>query len=87
MLAIVACALTMATPLAAGSGSAEKTNKDMTKTAAMRSAWPAETLSGKITMVDPAYKLVVVETVGWSSLRYGRHCEDPDQGRRSGHRA
>ena len=37
MLATLACALTMAMPLA------------------------AETLSGKITMVDPAHKLVVVE--------------------------
>jgi hypothetical protein len=28
----------------------------------MRSAWPPETLSGKISMVDPDRKLVVVET-------------------------
>jgi hypothetical protein len=61
MLATMACALTMAIPLGAGSRPAEKTNKNMTKTAAMRSVWPAETLSGKITMVDPARKLVVVE--------------------------
>ncbi len=28
----------------------------------MRNAWPPEALSGKITIVDPAQKLVVVET-------------------------
>ncbi len=29
---------------------------------AMRAAWPPETLSGKISMVDPAQKLVVIQT-------------------------
>lgn len=32
------------------------------KAAAPRSAWPAETLSGKIDIVEPAQKVVVVES-------------------------
>jgi hypothetical protein len=51
-----ACSLLLAIPLAAA-GKANPANAT-----AVRSAWPAETLSGKITMVDPVKNLVVVET-------------------------
>ena len=47
LLAISACALMSAIPLAAAS---------------MRSAWPAESLSGKITNVDPGRNMVVIQT-------------------------
>jgi hypothetical protein len=33
------------------------------KSAAVRSAWPPETLSGKIDMVEPGQKIIVVQTV------------------------
>lgn len=56
-----ACALVLAIPLTAANGPATKT-KNMTAAAATRTAWPPETLSGKITMVEPGQKLVVVET-------------------------
>jgi len=46
ILATTACALMLAIPLSA----------------AMRKAWPPEAVSGKITMVEPERKLVVVET-------------------------
>jgi len=66
ILASAACALLLAIPATASNVSAAKTNKKTTQkvttTAAMRSAWPPETLSGKIAMVDPAKKLMVVET-------------------------
>jgi hypothetical protein len=52
--AATACALFLTIPLIA----ANKT----TKTAAVSNAWPAETLSGKIIMVNPAQNLVVVQT-------------------------
>ena len=61
-----ACALWLAIPLAAANPPAAKTNQNMsgkkTARAAMRNAWAPETLEGKIAMVDPARKLVVVET-------------------------
>jgi hypothetical protein len=82
ILAITACALCSAIPLAAANqpaaGKDQKTTKTeavnkkttkakapkkkMTKTAAVRSAWPPETLSAKIAAVDPDRKLVVLET-------------------------
>ena len=64
ILATTTCALLLAFPLGAANGPAAKTNtnKNMAKTAVMRSAWAPETLSGKITMVDPAQNLMVVET-------------------------
>jgi hypothetical protein len=64
ILATATCTLLLAFPLAGANGSAAKTNtnKHMTKTAGMRSAWAPETLSGNITMVDPAQNLMVVET-------------------------
>ena len=52
-LSIAACALLLGIPLIAAE-----------KTAAVRSVWPAETLSGQITMVDPAIKTVVIQTAG-----------------------
>jgi len=52
-LAGMASSLLLAIPLAAANGPANS---------ATRNAWPAETLSGKITMVDPAQNLVVVQT-------------------------
>jgi hypothetical protein len=60
-LATAACALLLAIPAAAANQPAAKTNKQTTRTA-VRSAWRPETLSGKIAMVDPARKIVVVET-------------------------
>ena len=47
LLALSACALMSAIPLAAAS---------------MREHWPPEFLSGKITNVDPDRKLVVIQT-------------------------
>jgi hypothetical protein len=57
------CALLLAIPLtAANKPAAAKMKKSGTTTVAMRSAWPPETLSGKIAMVDPNRKLAVVKT-------------------------
>lgn len=58
-LTLVACAcVLMATATAA-----EKPNPDVTKTKtkSIRAAWPAETLNGKIMIVDRAQKLVIVQ--------------------------
>jgi hypothetical protein len=52
-LSIAACALLLGSPLIAAN-----------KTAVVRSVWPAETLSGTVTMVDPATKTVVIRTSG-----------------------
>jgi hypothetical protein len=52
--AVTACVLFLTMPLIA----ANKT----TKTTAIPSAWPQENLSGKIVMVSPAQKLVVIQT-------------------------
>jgi hypothetical protein len=60
ILAGMALAVLLAVPASAATLPA-KTNKPVAQPAAMRSAWPPETLSGKITMVDPAQKLVVVQ--------------------------
>ena len=58
----MACALFLAIPLAAA-------NTTLTKSAAKtaeppRSVWPAENLTGKITMVDPSRHLIVVNHLG-----------------------
>lgn len=58
--AFAACALMLAIPLSAATGPAAKTNKNTTT--AMRSAWPPETLSGKIAKVDPERKQVIVQS-------------------------
>ena len=62
MLASTACALMLVTPLAAANPPAANTNKNMTAAATMRSAWPPETLSGRIALVNPDRPLVVVES-------------------------
>jgi hypothetical protein len=62
ILAITGCALCSAIPLAAASKPAASKNAQTTKTSAVRSAWRQETLSGKIAMVDPSQKRVIVET-------------------------
>lgn len=61
-LAGASCALLLTIPLAAADSTAAKVQKNATKAAAARSVWPQETLSGRITMVDPDQKLVVVQT-------------------------
>lgn len=61
ILTAIACALPLVIPLSAASTPATKPAK---KTAAVRTIWPAETLSGTITMVDPSLKTVVVKTSG-----------------------
>lgn len=58
----MACALFLAVPLAAA-------NTTLTKSAAKtteppRSVWPAENLTGKITMVYPSRHLIVVNHLG-----------------------
>jgi hypothetical protein len=65
-LVAAASALLLAIPLAAADTSPAKTTKKTVtvKTATVRSVWPPETLSGKISMVDPGQNLVVVETSG-----------------------
>lgn len=56
------CAMLSAIPMTAADKAADKPAKTAaTHTAAMRSVWPPETLSGKISMVDPARNLVVVD--------------------------
>lgn len=60
-LAAAACALLLALPLSAANATAANTHNNM-KPAMERAAWPPETLSGKIMMVDPAQNLVVVQT-------------------------
>jgi hypothetical protein len=61
ILANTACALMSAIPLTAANKPTAKAAKEMTSAAGVRSAWPPETLSGKIAMVDPDRKLVVIE--------------------------
>jgi hypothetical protein len=57
-LAGTACALVLTIPLTAAPATAAKAQQ----TTAIRTIWPPETLSGKITLVDPDRKLVVVQT-------------------------
>lgn len=62
ILAAVVCVLFPVFPLMAANAPAG-TNKKTAKTAAaFPSAWPRETLSGKITMVLPDRNVVVVQT-------------------------
>ena len=56
-----ACALLLAVPALAANKSAAVPAKTTMAKSAVRSAWPPETLSGKIISVDPAQKLVVVQ--------------------------
>ncbi|HUI80883.1 MAG TPA: hypothetical protein VLY24_23315 [Bryobacteraceae bacterium] len=59
-LAGTACALLLAVSLPAAS--APGSNSDQKATAEAQREWPAEMLSGRIMMVDPNQKLVVVQT-------------------------
>lgn len=59
-LAASACALLLAMPLAAANST--NTKAKPTKAQAMRAAWPPETISGKIALVDPERKLVVIQS-------------------------
>ena len=69
VLAATACALLLAVPLtAAEMPKARTSNTTATKPAAVQRMWPPETLSGKITMVDAAAKLMVVEGPGGVSF-------------------
>lgn len=60
VIASVACALLLALPAAAAS----KPATAKTRPAAEKTQWAPETLSGKITMVDPNQKLIVVQSDG-----------------------
>jgi len=63
--AATACALLLAIPVTAAQRPNAKTGKTMASApASVRSVWPPETLAGKITLVDPAAKLMVVEGPG-----------------------
>ena len=59
MTAGAACAL-LAIPASAVNKPTTETTRAMAKSAAVPSAWPPETISGKITMVVPDRKLMVV---------------------------
>ncbi len=62
-LAGAACALLLAVPAAASDQpKAAPVKAQAAKPAAARSAWPPETLSGKMTMVEPDQKLVVIQS-------------------------
>lgn len=60
-LAATVSAMLLAIPLSAANQPAAKSNSHAAKSA-VRGAWPPETISGKVAMVDPGRKLVVVET-------------------------
>ncbi len=62
MLASAVGILLLAIPLAAANSSAQKNAKNTKTVEAVRSVWPPETLSGKITMVEPNQKLLVVQS-------------------------
>jgi hypothetical protein len=62
-LAGAACALLFVMPSAAADHTAPQ-QKNAIKTQAMRAAWPPETLSGKIAMVDPSQRLLVITNDG-----------------------
>ena len=62
-LAGVACAaLLLALPAVAANSSVTKSTKTAERSSEAHNVWPPETLSGKITMVDPSQNLVVVTT-------------------------
>jgi|SRR5215469_1104907 len=62
-VATAALALVMASPSIAANKPA-KPNHAASKTAANRSAWAPQALSGTLTIVDPDKKLVVIQTAG-----------------------
>ena len=61
-VAFTAAAVLAAFPLVAAEKPAAKTNHEPAKTEAVRSVWPAESLTGTISMVDPNDRRVVVQT-------------------------
>lgn len=65
-IAITACAFMLAVPLISAdrptASTSTTTGKKMTATTSMRNAWKPETLTGKITSVDPDRNLMIVET-------------------------
>jgi hypothetical protein len=61
IVANAACAFMLTSTLAAANKPTAKAAKDLMPAQAVRSAWPQETISGKITMVDANQKLVVIE--------------------------
>ncbi len=63
-LAITACALMLAIPLTAAVKPTATKNNEATVRAPRAAVWKAETLSGKVTEVDPDHHLVVIETAG-----------------------
>jgi len=60
ILVSAACAVLLSIPLAAAGGVAAKTNSPSAKT--MRSAWHQEAITGKIEMVNPEKRQVIVKT-------------------------
>jgi hypothetical protein len=60
-LVVTVGALMSALPIVAASGTAADNAAAKTTSKVMRSTWPSETLSGKITMVDPVQRLVVIQ--------------------------
>ena len=56
-----ACALLLAVSVPAATNSSENSNKQA-NTAQQRFEWPAETISGTISMVNPNLNLVVIKT-------------------------
>jgi len=63
-LGAVTCAFVLSVPMAASDNPAPETHKTTAAARTIRNAWPAETLSGSIQMVDPAANLVVVKDAG-----------------------
>jgi hypothetical protein len=61
ILIALAAAAMVAIPATCASTAATTTKAAKTAHRSTRDMWPAETLSGKITMVDPASHLVVVQ--------------------------
>ncbi|HTS25745.1 MAG TPA: hypothetical protein VMH81_07715 [Bryobacteraceae bacterium] len=63
LLGVAACALFLAIPMTAATKAPAKNPEKATQPAqSMQTAWPPETLSGKIVSVDPAQRLVIVQT-------------------------
>jgi len=58
-LAVAACAMLAALPASAATNTAA-TKPAATASTSARTSWPPETLTGKITMVEPNAKLVVI---------------------------
>jgi len=62
-LAGAACALVLAIPASAADKTTPAQAKTAnSKTAVMRTAWPAETVTGKLSLVDANHKLLVVKS-------------------------